>query len=255
MKMFMVWIVILLCSHFHCGNVFAEKAPPGTIRVEDNLYVDQDEISQISYKEYLFWLKKIFGHESLMVKNAMSDVTAVSSVGKENIPISSFLTDPVYYDYPMVGVSFEQATHYCQWRSDRVYDMMLVRNKMMKWDSVQTKDNFFSINKFRSKFEEGAKELAIPYPVYRLPSSEEWDRIAKNVIVDRKFNPVFTSLIDPKKAIRNYFGSVSEMTSSRGVSKGGSYRDNNVGYNQSWDRPYAGPSDWLGFRCICSWEK
>jgi len=38
--------------------------PPNTIKIEDNFYVDRTEIANIDWKEYLSWLKRIFGEQS-----------------------------------------------------------------------------------------------------------------------------------------------------------------------------------------------
>lgn len=43
------------------GKVEALPKPPNTVQVGNNLFVDETEISNIDYKEYLYWVNEIHG--------------------------------------------------------------------------------------------------------------------------------------------------------------------------------------------------
>ena len=40
--------------------------------------------------------------------------------------VNNYLRHPSYREYPVVGVSWEQANDYCIWRTDRVNERILI---------------------------------------------------------------------------------------------------------------------------------
>jgi len=115
----------------------------------------------------------------------------------------------------------------------------------------------FTIKKYHDQHPpKNKEEKSIRYPEYRLPTIEEWDRISTHKLVDKRFQ--YKLKPQPEEIINriiNLYGSVSELTTTPGISKGGSYKDDKTQINSDWNRQYSGPSDWLGFRCVCSWKR
>jgi len=171
----MHWYLLLLIW-FSLPNRYTskEKFPPGTIKLENNLFVDKTEISSLEYREYLYWLKRIFGEDGKILKNAFPNTSVYDSLAKSfNVTSVEFIFQPQFANYPIVGVSFEQATNFCQWRSDRVFEMILVTNKIMEWDTSQNKATFFTIKKYHDQHPpKNKEEKSIRYPEYQIPNTE-----------------------------------------------------------------------------------
>ena len=82
--------------------------PPNTIKIDDNLYVDQMEVTNFMYLEYLDWLNQIYGENSEEYIQALpkSDVWKELNSSYANLD-SIYLRLPTYSNFPVVGVSFE----------------------------------------------------------------------------------------------------------------------------------------------------
>lgn len=237
--------------------------PPGTVRINDELYFDETEISNFSWREYVFWQAKKYGKTSKEYYDALPDTTVWRNNSTHNEPyIQYYFNHPAYNNYPVVGISYEQAVAFCKWRTERV-------KELFKIEASTDKKNIYPIN-----FE------------YRLPSQAEWENIAKagynsiNVKKDgdkHKFNlkrskadleGVASKLSDnaditaPTKSywqnnygIYNIIGNVAEMVQEKRIAKGGSWIHSAAEANLEKEIPYSKPESWLGFRCICEIKK
>jgi hypothetical protein len=105
-----------------CGEII----PPGTAKANDSLYVDVTEIRVLDWREYMYWNKKLYGAESDQYKLTIPDTTVWRTSIYEQVA-KSYFNHPAYHEYPIVGISFEQAVAYCEWRSLRVNYMIYIR--------------------------------------------------------------------------------------------------------------------------------
>ena len=95
----------------------ARKAPAGTVAVPGltNIFLDKVEITNISWREYLYSLKQKHGADSEEYLEALPD-TGIWKQAYE----APFFRPGIYDEYPMVGVTYNQAQAYCTWRSEVV---------------------------------------------------------------------------------------------------------------------------------------
>lgn len=95
-----------------------------------SFYMDETEVSNSQYREYLFWLGRVFGQDfPEIVKKALPDTLVWRDRLRDNEPyVEHYLRHPAYQDYPVVGVSWLQANDFCAWRTDRVNEEILVIN-------------------------------------------------------------------------------------------------------------------------------
>src|SRR5690606_1124350 len=93
------------------------KNPAGTATVPGltNTFLDKTEITNIAWKEYLYDIRENEGEDSEEYKNSLPDLAVWEMAYGAN-----FNTSTSYDDYPLVGVSYQQALEYCKWRSEGV---------------------------------------------------------------------------------------------------------------------------------------
>lgn len=201
-----------------------KNVPPGTVQLNDNLFMDKAEVSNMLWAEYLYAIAKKYGKKSPEYKSALPDSIIWSSVYK-----SSFNGTGRYKDYPVIGISFEQAQNFCQWRSEAVTIIYHLHKR--------TKDE---------------------KPVYRLPSPQEWEDMYKKDVDKSRSSPEYITVLEsvhevyPSKGKTDFYclkDNVSEMTSEKGIAMGANWLHPGLDINKTIS--YSSPSNWLGFRCIC----
>ena len=94
-----------------------------------SFYMDKTEVANIHYREYLRWVERTFDDEALIkvVEGATPDTLVWRSELSANEPmVEYYFRHPSYNFYPVVGVSWRQASDFCLWRGDRVNELKLV---------------------------------------------------------------------------------------------------------------------------------
>ena len=165
-----------------------------------SFYLDETEVRNVDYLEYLFWIQRVYGMSYPEVyKKALPDTLVWRDKLGYNEPfVNGYLRHPAYKNYPVVGVSWQQATDYCVWRTDRVNERILIENGILKEDMEQMDDNVFTTEGYRQGQYEGLVrrnpknltnenygsgektrtvriEDGLLLPNYRLPTEAEWE--------------------------------------------------------------------------------
>lgn len=295
--LFVTAIVVVLTSFIKKNKVkdFSKETPPGTTKIAENLFMDKAEISNFNYGEYQFWLKKVFGKDSEEFLSAQLDTL----VWDGYLCLSwfynpTYFIHPAYRDCPVVGITQEQALTYCKWRADRVFEIYLIREKILEHQPNQHAENYFSIeNYYSGKYNNTPPDLRYNiYPEYRLPTKEEWllgkdffeaYNLKNGKTCNKKYcdfhirkedipnhsnynvvpcdgdsllvGPLKTTRCDKNTTLGFYFhGNVSEWLAAENKIIGGNWRDTT---NTHFDIPQQQeyPSEYVGFRCVASWKK
>ncbi|UXP32528.1 formylglycine-generating enzyme family protein [Reichenbachiella agarivorans] len=118
--------------------------PPGSLPISEGKFMDQTEVANIHYQEFLFYITK--DSAKYLDKEYMPQL--------DNKFKSKYFLNPEFYFYPVVGVTHQNAQAYCEWRA-KVLNVGLkdmLKNQVKKYKYAG-----------------------------RLPSEEEWKKIAGNV--------------------------------------------------------------------------
>ncbi|MEO8887179.1 MAG: SUMF1/EgtB/PvdO family nonheme iron enzyme [Mucilaginibacter sp.] len=104
---------------YEYNNVRSRKTIP-------SFYMDETEVSNQDWIDYLHWISSTFPQDRELYYNALPDTLVWRSPLSYNEPyVDNYLRHPAFQDYPVVGVSWDQAQDYCQWRTDRVNEHIL----------------------------------------------------------------------------------------------------------------------------------
>ncbi len=184
------------------GKTYRVEVPPGTVKINDTLFADESEITNVAYQEYLYWVERIYTKRSANYTNALPNFSVGYSLKNEAILAvsgSSWVGFETKFDephfqntersnLPCVGLSYEQAQAYSKWRTNMVAEVILNKKGWIKTYNHGKKDTvslpkpatFFTIDRYKAGgFSWIIKQEDIALPIYTLPTNAEWESLAK----------------------------------------------------------------------------
>ncbi len=166
----------------------------------NSFFMDETEVTNIQYREYTYWVDRIIGRDYPHIAAAVRPDSLVwrNELSYNEPWVEYYFSFPAFDEYPVVGVTWEQANDYAVWRSDRVNEMLLRRRGIIEPDHSQTAGNNFNTDAYLiGKYEatdgpnalenldpeqEGTRQVrrndGILLPDYRLPTEAEWEYAA-----------------------------------------------------------------------------
>jgi sulfatase modifying factor 1 len=104
-----------------------------------SFYMDETEVANQDWLDYLHWISSTFPNDRELYYNALPDTLVWRSPLAYNEPyVDNYLRHPAFEDYPVVGVSWDQAQDYCQWRTDRTNEYLLQQKGLLLTDKEKS---------------------------------------------------------------------------------------------------------------------
>lgn len=186
-----------------------------------SFYMDETEVTNLMYMEYLDYIKKMFDPNNDLYKNIYFGACPDTLVWRNRLGYNeqmtnNYLRHPAYAQYPVVGVNWIQAVEFCKWRTDRVNEAKLEKEGYLKKDAKVTDasaEKAFSTETYinaptktyggdeaivlKGKKGRAGKDSTNLYakrtsglidPEYRLPTEAEWEYAAIANVGNREYN-------------------------------------------------------------------
>ncbi|MFC5196247.1 MULTISPECIES: gliding motility lipoprotein GldJ [Bizionia] len=191
-----------------------------------SFYMDETEVTNLMYLEYLDWIKRIYPPAEENFKAIYDGVLPDTLVWRNRLGFNEVMTEnylrhPGYAEYPVVGVSWIQAVEFANWRSDRVNEANLEDAGYIQRDAKLNEvssDATFNTDTYinapsqvyggntaltdpentRRRVQTNAagdpinvnatRETGLISPKYRLPTETEWEYAALGLTSIRSYN-------------------------------------------------------------------
>ncbi len=233
-------IILLGAFTYPPQNNFSAKAIEKSFgKINERLYVNKTEVSNLDYKKFLLALLEE-NKQALYNASLPDSTTWWKNDFIYTVPlVYYYFRHPAYNNYPVVGISYENAVQYCQWLTDK-YNSTEKRKFSKVLFGLPTKEewelaaNGGDVSKqytWGTGFIHNNRKMELcnfhNVDMKYDSLTKKWTTttdVAERSRITKITSPV-KSFFPSSFGMYNMCGNVAEMIAEKGIVKGGSYTD------------------------------
>ena len=235
--------------------------------VVDEFYMYRQEITNLDYREFLFYLGEHGSEEQLSI--AKHDTAAWHLDDSDFSPFAqTYHEHPAYEEYPVVTISHEAAVLYCQWLTERLnedptnpYTVEARLPTQAEWIRATRPNDPMAVYAWGGPYLRNAKGqyLCNFYNTGAESITRDPDTGELTVVRNGSNAALRAAHVGPAPALSfepglsgayNLNGNVAEMLTEPGIAMGGSWRSPGYDVRNESAMPIDRPSPEVGFRPV-----
>ncbi len=273
LKLLLGFFICLFSTVYPYPSVSDPTQLPGTVSIGHNICMRQTEVTLQEWLDFIAnngfdpslypgynilsdpWTRLIFEDLKNKKKFKYLKATRVSVNHRDQISISlkkDAVSDSLRkievapLQSPVVGITFDQAVRFCKWREQ------LINNDRSESRKIQIELPSMEIYKrVIENIDSLCRDCSNPCTRFRFnyKHSSCKDKDISNSSQGQSLLRV-DAYWPTRLGLYGIQGNAAEMTTSKGIAMGGSFRHYAIQSVNSEVQSYSGPEDWLGFRYI-----
>lgn len=227
----------------------------------NGFYISSLEVTNLEYKEFVYWMKQ---NKPKEWEEYLPDTTVWSRQLAFGEPYKNhYYQHHAYNDYPVVGITLQQANAYCKWLT-QVY---IPRKDGVKPDfSLPSKKQWIRAARGESStfypwggpYMRNAKGMYLANfkaldaaDIHFNRKDQKYEVIVENALASSGFITTAVGSYWPNQfGIYNMSGNVAELVADDTVAMGGSWNDTGYDVRVESEQPAQEPTSTIGFRVI-----
>lgn len=158
------------------------------IHGKEPFYISTHLTTNKEYMTYLLWLNNVYVDYPNVVYASLPDSSKWKTDQFNEPYVQSYLFHPAFEEYPVLGVSWIQADRFCRWKTDRLNEYILVKEKYFSKYNIGTNENNFNTEAWMCGQYDGDLGFNLKFPFYPMRSGIIYPNVRQFIISDSTYN-------------------------------------------------------------------